>query len=249
MPGDPEPHPAEEPAEGLVAEADGVADEGERQHAGHAVHQVLHHDVADVLGPGETGLDEGEPGLHEEHQRRRRGTPRCCRGSPGWRRCRPARPREPPAPRARRPRPRRRPRPCCGDGAVAVDGTQGASSISFDRLFGERRSATFHERSISVAASSRSPDPNLTEPPATGSGQRAGPGGRRSQSVTTPQASSRLPIWQCWSACSRDPVTGDDLVRWGAATLRRLTTRRAHSHGGERSRFQRSGYSRQPLPS
>ncbi len=65
---DADAHPAEPAAQSLVAEANGVADQSERQDASHAVHQVLHHDVADVLGPGEASLNEGEPGLHEEHK-------------------------------------------------------------------------------------------------------------------------------------------------------------------------------------
>jgi hypothetical protein len=64
----------EEPALGAeevvaLAVGQGVAHGEERHGAGAEVHQVLHHDVADALGPGEAGLDEGEAGLHEDHQR------------------------------------------------------------------------------------------------------------------------------------------------------------------------------------
>ena len=46
------------------AEADGPEGQGTDRHVG----QVLGHDVADVLGPGHPGLDQGEPCLHQEHE-------------------------------------------------------------------------------------------------------------------------------------------------------------------------------------
>jgi hypothetical protein len=66
---DAEAAPAEPAAEQLaVAVGDRVADQEERQDAGGGVHEVLHHDVADVLGPRHAGLEQREADLHEEHE-------------------------------------------------------------------------------------------------------------------------------------------------------------------------------------
>ena len=46
------------------------ADRSEGEHADAEVHHVLHHDVRHALGSGETGLDQREPRLHEDHQDR-----------------------------------------------------------------------------------------------------------------------------------------------------------------------------------
>jgi hypothetical protein len=66
---------ADEPAaraDEVVArtEREAEAHRGEGEDADREVHHVLHHDVGDVLAPGETRLDQGEPRLHEDHQDR-----------------------------------------------------------------------------------------------------------------------------------------------------------------------------------
>ncbi len=45
-----------------------VADEEEADEAEAEDGEVRRHDVGGVLGPAEAGLDEGEAGLHEDHQ-------------------------------------------------------------------------------------------------------------------------------------------------------------------------------------
>ena len=71
-----------------LTERDGEANEPEREHAATEVHEVLHHDVADVLAARESGLDKGEAGLHEDHQDGREEDPdvvedhlHVCRGA------------------------------------------------------------------------------------------------------------------------------------------------------------------------
>jgi hypothetical protein len=62
--------PAAGPEEGVaVAEHDREAGGVEHDGDDDEVHQVLHEDVADVLGRGDARLDQGEPGLHEEDER------------------------------------------------------------------------------------------------------------------------------------------------------------------------------------
>ena len=48
---------------------DGETDEPEHNRADREVHEVLHDDVAGILGAGEARLHHGEASLHEEHQR------------------------------------------------------------------------------------------------------------------------------------------------------------------------------------
>ena len=66
------PSPRNQPSEPKKSlpptEGDRVADREEGDGASAEVHQVLHHDVGDALGPCEPGFDEREARLHEDHE-------------------------------------------------------------------------------------------------------------------------------------------------------------------------------------
>ena len=55
-------------AENVTAEHEAEADEVEAEDADGVDHQIHRHRVGDILGPRQSGLDEGEAGLHEEDQ-------------------------------------------------------------------------------------------------------------------------------------------------------------------------------------
>jgi hypothetical protein len=54
----------------ILAVHNAVAQQHKDYRSDAKIHQVLHDDVARVLGPGETGFHGGKPALHEEHQNR-----------------------------------------------------------------------------------------------------------------------------------------------------------------------------------
>ena len=57
-------------AQPVLAQQEGEADEDKHAGADAEIHQVLHQDIAGVLGAGEARLHHGEARLHPEHQRR-----------------------------------------------------------------------------------------------------------------------------------------------------------------------------------